>query len=137
MKTIIVDVDGTLSYCGDRSPYDYSKVNEDKVNEVLRYILIGLCEDFRIVILTGRDDDSEDITVEWLKENRIPFDEIFMRTTGDKRPDEIVKKEIFDEYLSKDEIFCVFEDRPKVIRMWKELGLFVFDCNLKDPREDF
>jgi len=49
-----------------------------------------------------------------------------MRAAGDFTPDEELKRQWIAEYnLSL--ILCVFDDRPKVIWMWKSLGLFVFN----------
>ncbi len=51
-----------------------------------------------------------------------------MRRSGDNRPDEIVKKEILDTLLNKDSVIRVYDDRPKVVRMWRAEGLEVVDC---------
>ena len=53
-----------------------------------------------------------------------------MRKTDDSRKDSIIKKEIFLEHIDKEyNVMSVFDDRPQVIRMWRDLGLFVFDVN--------
>jgi adenylate cyclase class IV len=47
-----------------------------------------------------------------------------MRKTGDNRPDNIVKKEIFDSNIKNNYyIEFVLDDRNKVVKMWRELGL--------------
>jgi len=53
-----------------------------------------------------------------------------MRKHGDYRPDDIVKKEMYDAFI-KDQynVLGVFDDRLKVVRMWEGLGLWVFNCN--------
>ena len=52
-----------------------------------------------------------------------------MRKDGDNRSDDIVKYEIFNEYLRNlSGIFCVFDDRKRVIAMWEELGIKVLNC---------
>lgn len=44
-----------------------------------------------------------------------------MRRKGDYRPDEIIKKEIFDNYiLGQYDVICVFDDRNKVVDIWRE-----------------
>jgi hypothetical protein len=51
-----------------------------------------------------------------------------MRTTGDGRSDEIVKKEFFDEHImGKFNVFVVIDDRNRVCRMWRSLGLPLFN----------
>ena len=142
---IIVDVDGTLAYKCDRDIFDYSKVKDDFPNKSLRNILSRMLygrdegvDDLSVVILSGREDSSFDQTVDWLELNRIRYDKLYMRKTGDHRDDTIVKKELYEEHIKgKYNVIGVFDDRPKVIRMWKEQGLFVLDCNRQDSRINF
>lgn len=49
-----------------------------------------------------------------------------MRTTDDRRDDTIVKRELYENNIKGkyNVLFCV-DDRPKVVRMWKEQGLQV------------
>jgi hypothetical protein len=90
-------------------------------------------DDITLIILSGREDKSKEHTCSWLKENKINFDNIYMRKTGDFRKDSIIKKEIYDEFIKdKYTVMGVFDDRPQVVRMWKELGLFVFNV-YQDP----
>ena len=50
-----------------------------------------------------------------------------MREEKDHRPDDIVKEEIYHKYIEdKYNIVCVFDDRDKVVKMWREQGLL---CN--------
>jgi len=133
---IIVDVDGTLAYKCDRDIFDYSKVIMDIPNNNLIKIINEMHCD--VVILSGREDSSKEHTIKWLQNNEIVFDGLFMRKTGDHRDDTIVKKELYEEHIKgKYNVIGVFDDRPKVIRMWKEQGLFVLDCNRQDSRIDF
>ncbi len=55
-----------------------------------------------------------------------------MRKTGDKRDDTIVKKELFDSFKNDYYVEYVIDDRPKVVRMWRSLGLFTFQVNDKE-----
>jgi phosphoglycolate phosphatase-like HAD superfamily hydrolase len=79
-----------------------------------------------IVVLTARAEDIARPTVEHLKTNNVPFDRIFMRNSGDYREGTIVKREIISK-LPKDKIVMVYDDDPKQIAMFKELGLPVTD----------
>jgi hypothetical protein len=60
-----------------------------------------------------------------------------MRSKEDFRSDDIVKRELLDDvvadYGKKPDM--VFEDRPRVVKMWRDNGIFVFDVKQKD--EDF
>lgn len=127
---IVVDIDGTLAHSsGKRGWYEYDKVHLDDVDIVVRKIITKLAESAYVLIVSGREDNCKDITIEWLKSNNIPFDEIFMRKTGDGRKDSIVKEEIFWEHIyPKYNVMCVFEDRNSVIKMWRSLGIKTFQC---------
>jgi len=129
-KAIIVDMDGTLALINGRSPYDTTKVNTDKCNEDLAYLIESWALSFydpmsyAVIILSGREDKAMDDTKKWLEDNGITFTHIFMRKTGDFRPDEVVKKELYEANI-KDKFYvnAVFDDRNKVVKMWRDLGL--------------
>jgi len=138
VRCIIVDVDGTLAYKCDRDIYDLSKVDGDIPNTRLIWIIRFLKEGCRVFIMSGRDDSSKQVTEQWLTKNGVRYDDIFMRKAGDMRPDYIVKKEMYEEHIKdRYEVMGVFDDRPSLIRMWKEQGLFVLDCNRQDSRINF
>ena len=80
-----------------------------------------------IILVSGRPGNYREATEKWLDKHGFEFDVLLMRRAGDKRPDTEVKKEIYDKCLKKYEIECVFDDRPRIINMWKEQGLKVFD----------
>lgn len=135
---IIVDVDGTLAYKGDRDIFDYSRVCLDAPNDNLIDIINSLVG-YNVIVLSGRDDDSMNKTKQWLKDNGLIYHYIYMRKTGDRRPDYIVKGELYEKYIKGQyNVIGVFDDRPQVInKLWKPLGLFVLDCNREDSRIDF
>lgn len=84
-------------------------------------------------IWSGRSDAVRTETIEWL--NRYfscGFDaasvELKMRRDGDFTPDEKLKESWLDE-LSPDDagrLVAVFDDRDKVVRMWREAGVSCF-----------
>jgi predicted kinase len=129
-KAIIVDMDGTLALINGRSPYDTTKVSTDKCNEDLAYLIESWSLSFfdpmgcAVIILSGREDKAMDDTKKWLEDNGIYFTHIFMRKSGDFRPDEVIKKEIYEaEIKDKFYVNAVFDDRNKVVKMWRDLGL--------------
>jgi hypothetical protein len=126
---VIVDVDGTLAWNdGSRGWYDEELVQQDWVHEVVAQWVRLLAEDHTIFIVSGRHSTCGDKTIWWLNEHKIPFHFIAMRHAWDSRPDEIVKREILDALLKlvpKEQIDLVLDDRPKVVRMWRENGLRV------------
>jgi hypothetical protein len=42
------------------------------------------------------------------------------------KPDEILKKQMLDDHVDIDDVFCVVDDRQKVVDMWREIGLTCF-----------
>lgn len=130
-KSLIVDIDGTLAHMNGRSPYDYSKVNTDICDIFVRDIVQKYYKDeFDILVVSGRKDNCREETQDWLFKQDIPVKKLFMRISGDKREDSIVKREIYENEIKPYwSVFFVLEDRPRVIRMWQSIGLKVFNCN--------
>lgn len=140
---IICDLDGTLSifeYTSGlrlRSPYDASKADCDiickPVAEALRaFYNLG----YEIIFLSGREDKFREPTLRFLEsvsdQFQIKYLKLLMRATGDFRKDSIVKKEIYEKQIKNNfNILCVFDDRKNVVSQWRELGLYVFDCNYR------
>lgn len=133
---IIVDIDGVLALNDHRSYYDYSEnVKKDKCNEVIYAVLqaFNLTYNVNIILVSGRKSVCRESTIEWLFDNEIPYNNLYMRKAEDNRPDDVIKKEIYDEHIKgKYSVICVFDDRKRVLRMWKNEGLYVFDCS-QDP----
>ena len=125
-SAIIVDIDGTLSHSGGiRTPFEYHKVINDDIDEIVRDILITYSNFlYPIIVVSGREDHCKEMTEEWLKKHRVPYDLIYMRKTGDFRKDAIVKKEIYETYIKPkyDVLFCL-DDRNQVVDMWRENGV--------------
>lgn len=127
---IIVDIDGTLAHMDGRSPYDYTKVSTDKIDEHVRFMVNNLSNFCKVIIVSGREDSCVEETMNWLKENNVNYDELYMRFTGDKRDDRIIKKEIYDKCIKDDYVVVgVFDDRDRVVGMWRSLGLTCYQVN--------
>jgi predicted kinase len=133
-KAVIFDIDGTLAFMGDRSPFDWHKVSVDKYNQVLMITLESLWRaGYKIVIMSGRDSVCRDETIDWIEtwydinDINVPQYELHMRKENDMRKDSIIKLELFKEHIDGVyEIETVFDDRPSVIRdVWMELGFKV------------
>lgn len=55
---------------------------------------------------------------------------LFMRATGDHRPDSVVKLELFNKFVRDNyHVRFVLDDRNSVIGMWRSLGLDAFQVN--------
>ena len=129
----IFDLDGSLALHTDRTPFEYMKCMSDALNIPVSRIASQLLHntDTKIIYMSGREDKCLDLTKEWLVEYGL-WDsdkcEIYMRKTNDFRKDSIIKEELFRKHvLNKYYVEAIVDDRPQVIRMWRELGLFVMD----------
>ena len=126
---ILVDIDGTVALMGDRSPYDWEKVGSDLPNPaVITAVRAMHAAGNAIIFCSGRDAVCRPETEAWLDLFvGVPYEALFMRPEGDGRKDAVVKREIFDQKIRDTwRIVGVFDDRQQVVRMWRALGLTVF-----------
>jgi predicted kinase len=128
---VVVDLDGTLAIHNGRSPYDYDKLDTDKLNHDLFHVLDSL--DMHALFVSGRPDSHRALTDEWIRRTTGWEDignRLFMRKAGDQRPDYIVKNEIYDnEILPKYNVVMVFDDRDQVVRHVRARGITVAQIN--------
>lgn len=125
-RAIIVDIDGTIAKNVSRSPYDYSKVSEDKPhNDIIELVLLLEQEWFEVLFVSGRDASCRKDTMDWIERYMDTWREykLYMRAEGDKRNDTIVKYEILQELVNDYYIQYVLDDRDRVVKMWREAGL--------------
>ena len=134
-NAIICDIDGTLANLGDRHPFDFHKVDQDTVKHATaEAVRVFHRAGYAIILLSGREESCRELTLEWLRRNEIPFDGLHMRTTGDRRKDSIVKREIYNRVIPGTyAVLFVLDDRNQVVDMWrKELGLACFQVDYGD-----
>jgi|LauGreDrversion4_2_1035121.scaffolds.fasta_scaffold334050_1 phosphoglycolate phosphatase-like HAD superfamily hydrolase len=137
----LFDLDGTLADVRHRrhfvttKPKNWAAWNaaqpRDPVNEPVADLARALkASGMAVVLVSGRGNDFREPTVEWLNRHNVPFDALFMRASKDHRADDIIKLELLAEVEAAGwEPVAVVDDRPRVVRMWREHGLFVFDVN--------
>lgn len=132
---VIFDIDGTLAVMGDRSPYDGAKVGIDTLNKDV-YAALEHCgiAGVTIIIASGREEKYRAITEKWLDDNGVKYENLYMRPAGDHREDSIIKHELFQKYIAPEnyKIVGVYDDRHRVLRMWRKLGLTTFHVNGPD-----
>lgn len=145
-RCIICDIDGTLAHnVKGRDIYDLSRVHEDVVDPFVGFALDAFANYGmelngkpypEIILLTGRFENSREVTEQWLSANMIPYDKLIMKKDGDTRSDVDFKKSVYAESIAPNYgVLVVFEDRPCCSRMWRELGLKVADMG--NPYVDF
>ena len=138
MKWIIFDLDGTLADIEDRRQlctkengkmdwnkfFDPDNIKLDKPNIPVIMMAQALTAfGYKIAIFSGRSARTEDATKDWLHEQDIKFDILKMRPERNFRPDEQLKLEWLNGMDWKDNVEAVFDDRDKVVNMWREIGL--------------
>jgi hypothetical protein len=139
---VVFDIDGTLANIEHRLDYVRSKpknwkafdagIPNDKVNEPVAEIYRQMIHAGHTVVLaSGRNERSRDATVDWFVSKDLPRRQLYMRKADDFRSDDIVKQEILDQiiadYGKKPDM--VFDDRKRVVDMWRRNSIWVFDCN--------
>ncbi len=139
---ILIDIDGTLANIDQRrmdflkkKDWDsfYSRINEDHLNDWCYKIIEKFKIDHKIVLVTGRRQIYEKETLSWLIDKNISFDNIYFRSGDDFRSDDIVKMEIFENYIRDIfEVLFVVDDRASVVKMWRSLGLVCLQCDVGD-----
>lgn len=123
-KAIMVDIGGTVALHGARSPYDESRVHEDRPNRPVIAVVREMARSHDVVFLSGRTDACRAATVAWLDMHTgVPY-ELHMRPAGDMRKDAIVKRELFDGHIrERFDVTCVLDDRKQCVDLWRSLGL--------------
>ena len=142
MKNVIFDLDGTLALIDDRRAlaakdngkmdwdifFDPKNIDLDQPNHgVIAMAQTLKAAGHRIIILSGRSKGTKDATKAWLNKFNVPFDILKMRPTSKDfmfMPDDKLKQMWLDSlFTNKSDIICVFDDRQKVVDMWRDNGL--------------
>jgi len=128
-RAVIVDIDGTVADAVNRSPYDYSKVFTDAPKwSVIDVVNEAYNAGNKIIFMSGRPESCRNNTELWLQQYIGTYHELFMRTTGDHRPDYVIKLELFNKHIRNDYwVQRCIDDRKQVIDMYRSLGITVFD----------
>lgn len=145
-EVVVCDIDGTIANVdhrlhhvrGDTKDWKsfFSEMDKDVLREEVDAKLIDhTFSGRRVIFVSARPEDYRGMTEKWIEDNvSVVPDAIIMRPSGDTRPDTEVKKAIYDKYLKDLHIHCVIDDRPSVIRMWRDLKLTVDDVG---PGKEF
>ncbi len=144
-KVVICDLDGTLCDVKHRLHFVKNLPEGEKKNwkaffeaiphdtvrtEVLDKLLALEEAGNKIIFVSARPDTYREQTEAWLERALKGYklhSALIMRDSRDKRDDTETKAEIYEKYLKNLTITKVFDDRPSVIRMWREKGLDVED----------
>lgn len=142
-KIIIVDIDGTITRVGDRKKYllqepkdwdmFFGESMKDKPKKEIIDLLETIYDKYEIVFCTGRRDSIRNSTWRWMRvhlsnELLASVQWLLMCKDGDHRSDTKRKPELLKKFLKEqgktlDDVAFVLEDRAKVVKTWREMGL--------------
>lgn len=141
-SVVLCDLDGTIADIRHRLPHVrrtddlpkdwkafFAGIPQDTVREDVRDQL-RMCEaqGKRVIFLSARPETHKAETVAWLEANNLPHFTLIMRASGDHRDDALVKIDMLNTFFpDRSVIHCIFDDRPRVIRAWREHNLNVID----------
>jgi hypothetical protein len=121
---VICDIDGTIAKMGDRGPFHWDRVGQDQPIAVIINLLRLLAPVYPIILVSGRSDESLQLTLAWLAEHEVPYSAIYLRQANDFRKDAIIKQELYATHIEPYyDVQFVLEDRNQTVEMWRSLGL--------------
>ena len=148
-KYVIFDLDGTLADITKRRKaasmpdgkmnwdvfFNPAYINLDEPNYPVIDTAKSLYKSgYNIVIFSGRSKGTKDATVEWLKRYKVPYSVLKMRPTSKDwmyMPDDQLKKHWLNDLFpegseTRDRLHMVFDDRNKVVDMWRKENIPCF-----------
>lgn len=144
MKTIILDLDGTLFNCEHRQHLAQAKqwdefhslATGDKPHEDVHWFVKLLCNSdfsqgmpkYHMVVLTGRNERYRKMTEDILRSNGLLIDALLMRPDDNYDFDDKMKIQLLEGYFgSKKEVlenvFLCLDDRDTVVEAFRNYGL--------------
>lgn len=150
---VVFDLDGTLAdvrhrmhYIRPEPPVDpatgkkvrrrfdffHAACSEDAVIEPVANLYRSFVSNPSVVtvVLSGRDAVVYNKTVLWFQENKLPLPDELILKTGDQHTPDVEQKRVHADRLEAKygrPIDMVFEDRDRVVALWKERGTFVLN----------
>ena len=141
---VIFDLDGTLADIHIRR--DASTKSDGKINwdvffdpanihlDIPKSTVIKTAQGlvkagYKIAIFSGRSKKTKTVTREWLDKYKVPYNILKMRPTSKEwmyMPDDKLKQYWLEDLFpgkAKNKILCVFDDRDKVVKMWRDNGI--------------
>ena len=132
---VLVDIDGTLAHSNEYDVFDGRHFTKHGFDEIVAAAATGFARETgaNVIIMSGRDSTYRAETEQWLAQNEFNYDELHMRAVGDTRNDAVIKNELFNQYIEgRYNVLAVFDDRPRVVRLWQAKGIKVFNVGIMD-----
>ena len=140
-KVIIFDVDGTIAdvehrrhlvngdkgFKADWTAFREATVDDSPVQWVCDIAKRHIAQGDEVAFFSARNESEREITEkqisEWIGDGH---NGVFLRPNGDYRPDEVFKSELADRFEKiGGHIDLVYDDRNKVVDMWRQRGTTV------------
>ena len=131
----IFDMDGTLCNSDHRQHHLqggkkdwagwFADMDKDPVHsDIAMFFDVAVKTGITVFVCTGREEQYREVSEKWLSAHWLEPTALLMRKTGDRRDDSVVKKEMLDALrIAKFNPVMVFEDRDRVVKMWRENGI--------------
>lgn len=134
-RAVVFDIDGTLSDYTHRVEHFippnrdmrqfFAKMEDDAPRpEIIALAHEARSKGYRVIILTGRPSIYLAPTLRWLDKYGVPYNIILMRDADDWRPGAEVKTDIYHNHIApRYHVLYAVDDNPKIIDMWRDLGV--------------
>ena len=133
-KIVLCDLDGTLSDTehrlhhirGKRRDYDAffaASGDDEPIEPVIALVNALALAGKEIHIITGRREDTRELTEAWLERHDVSYDRLLMRGIADRTPDHVLKRKWFEADYDPADVLLALEDRSRVVEMYRELGV--------------
>lgn len=131
---VICDLDGTLALHQGRDPFDWASIPEDAIDPRLEHILKDYCcQGVAIIFVTGRPERARAATEKWLFDHELYSYKLYMRADNDFSHGDDYKRKVYNEHIKGDyNVYCVFEDSNKCVKMWRAEGLLTCQVENSD-----
>ena len=143
MPAVLCDIDGTMALMDfkKRSPFEYEKAFDDRLNKPVCRIVKSIVSDYncKLIFFSAREDrtfspgslhkSTYHLTYHWITQNFGTSEEWgwdrHLREEGNHNKDCYVKYDMYREHIEgKYNVKYVFDDRNQVVDMWRNgLGL--------------
>lgn len=146
-EAYLVDIDGTVAHghfeeesaahIGGRRrrAFDWARVGEDDpALNVIQTVNSLRSAGETIIFMSARKDICFEETEAWITEHfGWEPEHLYMRRSDDDRPDNETKSEMFDTHIrGKFNIIACFDDRDKVVKQYRDMGLTVYQVAYGD-----
>lgn len=131
-KAVVFDLDGTLADTTDiyaqhkdNHPEFLEKVKKaEPFEEIVDKVKKAKEKGRDVVILTARSAHYRKETKEWLHNNNIPYDALYMRDMDDDRRDKVVKRDLLvSQIMPNFDVKKAYDDKKKNVKMFRKEGI--------------